>query len=47
VLENDEGFESFMFDGQSSVVDDYLQIYPAERDRLIKLITAEKLIIGP
>src|SRR6202050_571069 len=37
----------FHFDGQTIVLDDYLEIRPGNRRRLATLITAEKIAIGP
>jgi alpha-mannosidase len=34
-------------DGQTSVVDDYLEIRPEQRDRVIGRLRAGKLVIGP
>lgn len=46
VLENGE-IPEFVFDGQTIVLEDYLEIRPENRERLKKLIRAEKLIVGP
>ncbi|CAM3663218.1 MULTISPECIES: alpha-mannosidase [Saccharibacillus] len=46
-LEQDERYRYFHLDGQTIIIDDYLQIYPDQRDRLAKLIREEKIIIGP
>ncbi len=37
----------FHFDGQTIVLDDYLEIRPANRARLARLIKSEKIAIGP
>ena len=47
VLENDEKFGPFVLDGQTSIVDDYLEIRPHSRDRILKLISDGKLKVGP
>lgn len=47
VLEHNDNFDHFMFDAQSSIIDDYLEIYPNERKRLKKLIGSKKLLVGP
>ncbi|MCD7035688.1 alpha-mannosidase [Metabacillus sp. GX 13764] len=47
LLEIDESFHAYMFDGQMSIVDDYLKIRPENRERLKKLIQAKKLFVGP
>ena len=37
----------FHFDGQTIVLDDYLEIRPANRARLAKLIKSKKIAVGP
>ena len=36
LFENDEGFKSFHLDGQTIVLDDYLEIRPSQRERVEK-----------
>jgi mannosylglycerate hydrolase len=43
----DERFNSFHTDAQVSMVDDYLDICPENRDRVVTLIKSGKLLIGP
>ncbi len=38
---------SFLLDGQTSVVDDYLEVRPEQRDRLAEHVAAGRLGIGP
>lgn len=45
-LENDN-IEVFTFDGQTVVLDDYLQIKPYNKNRIIQLIKRGKLKVGP
>ncbi|MDO3413168.1 alpha-mannosidase [Saccharibacillus sp. CPCC 101409] len=47
MLEKDERYRYFHLDGQTIIIDDYLQIYPEQRERLQRLIREEKIIIGP
>lgn len=47
VLENNEQFPVFHMDGQTIVLDDFLQIEPQQKGRLQQLIQNKKLIIGP
>lgn len=47
LLERDRGFRSFMLDGQTSVLDDYLEIRPEEKARLQKLCQAGRIVVGP
>ncbi|MEN8151701.1 MAG: hypothetical protein ABFS86_17935, partial [Planctomycetota bacterium] len=46
-LENEDGFEHFLLDGQAAVLDDYLEVKPADRERIAALVKAGKLSIGP
>lgn len=47
LLEADEGFRSFLLDGQVSLLDDYLEVRPENRDRLVGLIRDGRIEIGP
>lgn len=47
ILEKDENFKCFMLDGQTVVLEDYLQIKPQNYERLKKLIEGKRIIIGP
>ncbi len=46
-LENDENFSYFMYDAQTSILEDYLTIYPENKDRLKKLVGEKRLFVGP
>lgn len=46
-LEQDERYRYFHLDGQTIIIDDYLQMYPDGKERLAKLIEQGKIIIGP
>ncbi|MCL2598789.1 MAG: alpha-mannosidase, partial [Firmicutes bacterium] len=46
-LEKDEIFLSYTFDGQLSVIEDYLQVRPENKQRLQKLIAQKRILIGP
>ena len=35
-MENDKNFDYFMYDAQTSILDDYLTVYPENRERLKK-----------
>jgi mannosylglycerate hydrolase len=41
------GYHSFNFDGQTVVLEDYLEIRPENEGRLKKLISERKLLVGP
>lgn len=45
-LENNE-YKHFLLDGQTSAIDDYLEIRPENREKLTKLIRESRLSIGP
>lgn len=47
VLENNLEFKSYTFDGQISIIEEYLKIYPEDRSRLLKLIEDKRIFVGP
>ncbi|MFK4964702.1 glycoside hydrolase family 38 N-terminal domain-containing protein [Lactococcus garvieae] len=47
LLEKDSEYESFLMDGQTVVLEDYLQIKPYKRQQLEQLIKNGRLIVGP
>lgn len=47
LFETDPEFNSFHLDGQTIILDDYLQVRPEKRDLVQKYITEGKLKIGP
>ena len=46
-LEQTDDYGVFHFDGQTVVLEDYLEIEPQNKERLGKLIKAGKIIVGP
>ena len=46
-MENDKNFDYFMYDAQTSILDDYLTVYPENRERLKKLISDKRVFVGP
>ncbi|MCI5839423.1 MAG: glycosyl hydrolase-related protein [Peptoniphilaceae bacterium] len=46
-LEKNEEFKSFLLDGQTSIINDYIAYRPENINRIKKLIKEERLIIGP
>ncbi|MGG5319009.1 mannosylglycerate hydrolase [Enterococcus sp. AZ072] len=46
-LEKDDTYDHFILDGQASLLDDYLNWRPQDRNRIRKLVQAGQLIIGP
>ena len=46
-LEKDDPYESFILDGQASLLDDYLKWRPQDKERIQQLVQQGKLIIGP
>ncbi|WP_249029250.1 mannosylglycerate hydrolase [Tannockella kyphosi] len=46
-LENDPNYPTYTLDGQTAVLEDYLNIMPENKERLKKLTQAGRLIIGP
>jgi len=47
LLEGDPGFKSFMLDGQTSALEDYLEARPEDEQRIRCLVTSGRLKIGP
>ena len=47
LLESDPEFRCFNLDGQTIVLEDYLEVKPSERPRLQELIGAGRIAIGP
>lgn len=47
ILENDPDMKCFTFDGQTAALEDYLMIKPYQREKIKKLVTSQKLLIGP
>ncbi len=46
-LEGDESFLSFTLDGQTVVLDDYLEVRPENRPRIERLVRNKRIEIGP
>ncbi|GCE48161.1 alpha mannosidase-like protein [Thermosporothrix hazakensis] len=47
VLEEDQDFRYFMLDGQTIVIDDYLEARPEQAERLKRLIRSGRILVGP
>ena len=47
LLETDPNFSYFMLDGQTVVLDDYLEIRPENEERLKRLAREGRLLVGP
>jgi len=47
LLENDLSYSRFLLDGQTAVIDDYLEIRPEAAPRLARLAAAGRLSVGP
>ncbi|MBJ6362069.1 alpha-mannosidase [Paenibacillus sp. GCM10012307] len=46
-LDSDPGFKSFYLDGQTIILEDYLQVRPENKDRLEHYIREGRIVIGP
>jgi len=46
-LEHEPEYRSFFLDGQTIILEDYLQVRPERRERLEKLIAEDRIHIGP
>lgn len=47
ILDHDPNFVSFMMDGQTLPLEDYLEVKPYNRERLYKYIQEGHIVIGP
>lgn len=47
IMEKDENYKYFTLDGQSIMLDDYLEVKPQMKERLEKLIKDGRILIGP
>ena len=47
IMENDPEYRNFTFDGQTIVVDDYLEVKPHMKERLKALIESGRILVGP
>jgi mannosylglycerate hydrolase len=47
IMENNPNYKYFTFDGQSIVIDDYLEVKPQMKKRLSTLIKDGRILIGP
>ena len=47
IMEKNNDYHSFLMDGQMTLIDDYLEIRPENRQRITNLIKARRLEIGP
>lgn len=47
VLDEQPDYNSFLFDGQSVFLEDYLMLRPQNKERLVKHIKDKRLVIGP
>jgi hypothetical protein len=47
ILDADEDFTTFVLDGQTVVLEDYLELRPDQRDRLVSRIREGRIHVGP
>ncbi|NHJ13649.1 MAG: hypothetical protein EAX95_08230 [Candidatus Thorarchaeota archaeon] len=47
ILEKDPEFRTFTFDGQTVVLEDYLEVKPEQKERIKKLVQNGRIDIGP
>ncbi|MEO6889444.1 MAG: hypothetical protein ABI324_10700, partial [Ktedonobacteraceae bacterium] len=47
ILDHEPGFSYFMLDGQTIVLDDYLEVEPEQEERLKKYTRAGRILVGP
>lgn len=46
-LDEDAGFRSFFMDGQTIILEDYLQVRPEQKERITQHIQQGRILIGP
>lgn len=47
LFEKDENYRSFHLDGQTIVLDDYLEIKPQNREKVLKYVKEGRFVVGP
>ena len=47
ILDSDNSFSHFMLDGQTIILDDYLEIQPEQEERLRQHIRSGRILVGP
>lgn len=47
ILEQDEAFRFFLLDGQTVILDDYLEVRPEQEERLRRQLQSGRLLTGP
>jgi alpha-mannosidase len=47
IMEHDPGFKHFMLDGQTIVLEDYLEVQPEQEERLKRYIAEGRILVGP
>ncbi len=47
VLEKNDDFPSYTFDAQLSIVEEFLKLYPEEKERISNLIRDKRIFVGP
>ena len=47
ILDTDPQYKSFVLDGQSVVIEDYLEVRPENKEKVMKYIEAGRISIGP
>lgn len=47
IMDQDEEYKYFTFDGQTAAIEDYLSIKPYQEENIKKLVSEKRLLIGP
>jgi len=47
IMQNDEDYRYFTLDGQSVILEDYLEVRPEQKNSLMDLIQQDRILIGP
>lgn len=47
IMDKEPGFRRFTLDGQASIIDDYLQIRPENREKIVNYVKEGRILLGP
>ncbi len=47
ILDENQDYKHFMLDGQMVMIEDYLLMYPSQKEKLKKYVEEDRIIIGP
>ena len=47
ILDTNPDYTTFNLDGQTIILEDFLEVHPEHREKLVQLVTSKRLLIGP